>query len=182
MQLWQSACYENGVAYFEIGDAAGARRALNATREGFDAALKFDDPQEHAYALRPKKIVFVTGATGTMGQETMKQLLSRSNRFITRILARPSAKNKELLKKYRCPALEIVWGDMVDYDTIKKCVDGADYVLHIGAMVSPAADAYPEKRYGCYDRKPPRAGAFRQGGRSHVPVHPRLLRTLQGVL
>ena len=140
-----AACYENGVAYFEIGDAAGARRALNATREGFDAALKFDDPQEHAYALRPKKIVFVTGATGTMGQETMKQLLSRSNRFITRILARPSAKNKELLKKYRCPALEIVWGDMVDYDTIKKCVDGADYVLHIGAMVSPAADAYPEK-------------------------------------
>ena len=35
---------------------------------------------------------------------------------------------------------------MVDYDTIKKCVDGADYVLHIGAMVSPAADKYPEKK------------------------------------
>ena len=141
----QKACYDNGVAYFEIGDASAARRALNATREGFDVALKFDDPQEHAYALRPKKVVFVTGATGTMGQETMKQLLSRSNRFITRILARPSDKNKALLKKYRCPALEIVWGDMADYDTIKKCVDGADYVLHIGAMVSPAADAYPEK-------------------------------------
>ena len=44
-----------------------------------------------------------------------------------------------------CPSLEVVWGDMVDYDTIKKCVDGADYVLHIGAMVSPAADKYPEK-------------------------------------
>ena len=141
----QKACYENQAAYFEIGDAATARRALNATREAFDTALKFDDPQEHAYALRPKKVVFVTGATGTMGQETMKQLLSRSNRFKTRILARPSEKNKALLKKYRCPALEIVWGDMTDYDTVKKCVDGADYVLHIGAMVSPAADAYPEK-------------------------------------
>ncbi len=141
----EKACRENGVAYFEIGDAAGARRALNATREAFDVALKFDDPVEHAYAMRPKKVVFVTGATGTMGQETMKQLLSRSNRFKTRILARPSEKNKELLKKYRCPALEIVWGDMADYDTVKRCVDGADYVLHIGAMVSPAADAYPEK-------------------------------------
>ena len=139
------ASYANGCAYFEIGDAAGARRALNAIREGFDAALKFDDPAEHAYALRPKKVVFVTGATGTMGQETMKQLLSRSNRFKTRILARPSDKNKALLKKYLCPALEVVWGDMTDYDTVKKCVDGADYVLHIGAMVSPAADAYPEK-------------------------------------
>ena len=34
---------------------------------------------------------------------------------------------------------------MADYDTIKKCVDGCDYVLHIGAMVSPAADKYPEE-------------------------------------
>ena len=138
-------CYENGIAYFEIGDAKGARKALNAIREGFDVAINFDKPEERAYALRPKKTVFVTGATGTMGQETMKQLLSRSNRFITRILARPSDKNKELLKKYRCPVLEVVWGDMTDYDTVKSCVDGADYVLHIGAMVSPAADAYPEK-------------------------------------
>ena len=139
------ACYANGIGYYEIGDSGMARRALNATREAFDAAISFDKPKEHAYASKPKKVVFMTGATGTMGQETMKQLLSRSNRFKTRILARPSDKNKALLKKYMCPALEIVWGDMADYDTIKKCVDGADYVLHIGAMVSPAADAYPEK-------------------------------------
>ncbi len=139
------ACYAEGIGYYEIGDAGMARRALNATREAYDAAIRFDDPKEHAYASRPKKLVFVTGATGTMGQETMKQLLARSNRFKTRILARPSEKNKTLLKKYMCPALEIVWGDMADYDTIKTCVDGADYVLHIGAMVSPAADAYPEQ-------------------------------------
>lgn len=139
------ACYDNGIGYYEIGDAGQARRALNATREAYDAAISFDKPEEHAYVSKPKKLVFVTGATGTMGQETMKQLLARSNRFKTRILARPSDKNKTLLKKYMCPALEIVWGDMADYETIKKCVDGADYVLHIGAMVSPAADAYPEK-------------------------------------
>lgn len=141
----EKACYDLGIGYYEVGDAGMARRALNATREAFDAALTFDKEEEHKYASRPKKVVFVTGATGTMGQETMKQLLAKSNKFKTRILARPSEKNKALLKKYMCPALEIVWGDMADYDTIKKCVDGADYVLHIGAMVSPAADQYPEK-------------------------------------
>lgn len=36
-------------------------------------------------------------------------------------------------------------GDLGNYEDIKKLVDGADYVLHIGAMVSPAADKYPEK-------------------------------------
>lgn len=141
----EKACSDLGIGYYAIGDAGMARRALNATREAYDAAINFDKPEEHAYVSRPKKIVFVTGATGTMGQETMKQLLSRSNRFKTRILARPSEKNKALLKKYMCPALELVWGDMADYDTIKKCVDGAEYVLHIGAMVSPAADKYPEQ-------------------------------------
>lgn len=141
----EKMCNDLEIGYYEIGDAGMARRALNAVREAFDAALNFDKEEEYKYVSKPKKVVFITGATGTMGQETMKQLLSRNNRFKTRILARPSEKNRQLLKKYMCPSLEVVWGDMVDYDTIKKCVDGADYVLHIGAMVSPAADKYPEK-------------------------------------
>ncbi len=141
----EQACYDLGIGYYEIGDAGMARRALNATREAYDAAINFDKEQEHAWASRPKKVVFMTGATGIMGQETMKQLLSKSNRFKVRILARPSDKNRQLLKKYMCPALEVIWGDMKDYNTIKKGVDGADYVLHIGAMVSPAADKYPEE-------------------------------------
>ena len=141
----EKACHEKGIGYYEVGDAGMARRAINATREAFDAALRFDQPEEHAYVSKPKKLVFLTGATGIMGQQTMQQLLSRNNRFQVRILARPSEKNKKLLKKYLCPSLEIVWGDMADYETIKKCVDGSDYVLHIGAMVSPAADKYPEQ-------------------------------------
>ena len=141
----ESGARSVGAGYMVIGDAGMARRALNATREAMDAALTFDDPQVHADVTKPKKVVLVTGATGIMGQETMKQLLSRSNRFQVRALARPSEKNKALMKKYACPSLEVLWGDMADYDTVKRGVDGADYVLHIGAMVSPAADQYPEK-------------------------------------
>lgn len=138
-------CYKNGIGYFEIGDAAMARRAINATREAMDAALTFDQEDVHKYVSRPKKVVFLTGATGMMGGQTLKQLLARNNRFKVRVLARPSEKNRALLKKSMCPALEVVWGDMNDYDIVKKCVNGSDYVLHIGAMVSPAADKYPEE-------------------------------------
>ncbi len=141
----KKACYEQHIGYYEIGDAGMARQAINATREAFDIALSFDRPGEHEYASKPKKVVFATGVTGTMGQETMKQLLSRNNRFQVRILARPSEKNIALMQKYICPSLEVIWGDMADYDTVKRGVDGADYVLHIGAMVSPAADQYPEQ-------------------------------------
>lgn len=141
----EAAAYANGCGYMVIGDAGMARRALNATREAMDAALTFDKPDVHADIIKPDKVVFMTGASGIMGQETLKQLLSRSNRFSVKALVRPSDKNKKLMKKYACPKLQIIWGDMTNYEDIKRGVDGSDYVIHIGAMVSPAADKYPEK-------------------------------------
>ncbi len=141
----EQAAYANGCGFMTIGDAGMARRALNATKEAMDAALTFDDPQVHNDVSKPRKVVMVTGASGTMGQETLKQLLSRANRFKVKALVRPSKKNRELMKKLADPALEIVWGDLSSYEDIKRAVDGSDYVLHIGAMVSPAADKYPKE-------------------------------------
>ena len=93
-----------------------------------------------------KKIIFLTGATGTMGEEGLKQILSRSDRFNLRVLVRPSAKNKAFMSRYEHDAaLEIVWGDLCCYDDILRCVTGADYVLHVGAFVSPEADKLPQR-------------------------------------
>ena len=41
------------------------------------------------------------------------------------------------------PNVKIIWGDFLDYDAILKGVEGSDYILHIGGMVSPAADWKP---------------------------------------
>ena len=141
----EEICRNEGIAFVKVGDALRARRAMNATFEAQEAAVKFDQPEYRAVISKAPKTVFVTGGTGKMGIETVKQLLARKPKFVVRMLARPSAKNKELVKKIADPYLEVVWGDMKDYETILKCVTGADYVLHIGAMVSPAADKYPEE-------------------------------------
>lgn len=93
-----------------------------------------------------KKKVFITGATGNMGGAALSELLERRDRFDIAILARPSSKNRKKLKKYaNIKGLEIIWGDLTDYSSVLKGVTGADYVLHIGGMVSPAADMYPEQ-------------------------------------
>ena len=93
-----------------------------------------------------KKKVFITGATGNMGGAALKELLGRRDRFDIVLLARPSKKNIKKLKYLQGePGVEIVWGDLTDYDSVLKGVTGADYVLHIGGMVSPAADMYPER-------------------------------------
>ncbi|HEU4790725.1 MAG TPA: NAD-dependent epimerase/dehydratase family protein [Flavobacterium sp.] len=92
-----------------------------------------------------KKTVFLTGASGNMGQETLKQLLSRSERFYIVALVLPTEKDKKIMSSYQGnDNLKIIWGDLTSYDDVFACVMGADYVLHIGGMVSPMADYYPE--------------------------------------
>ncbi len=93
-----------------------------------------------------KKIVFLTGATGTMGSEGMKAIMQHPDKLYLRVLARPTSKNRKKLGKLEeSGKIEVVWGDLTDYEAIRKGVDGADFVLHVGGMVSPAADYYPEK-------------------------------------
>lgn len=92
------------------------------------------------------KTVFLTGATGHMGWAGFQELYKRKNRFNITLLARPSKKNRKLLAPYaNDPSVKIVWGDLMNYNDVLEGVSGADYVLHVGGMVSPQADYYPEK-------------------------------------
>lgn len=93
-----------------------------------------------------KKTVFLTGATGNMGWAGFQELYSRKDRFDIRLLARDSAKNHRMLDRYASdPSVTVIWGDLTRYEDVLEGVRGADYVLHVGGMVSPAADYYPDK-------------------------------------
>ena len=48
-----------------------------------------------AQGAKKKTIVFLTGATGTMGFAGMTEILKYPDQYELRILARPSKKNKE---------------------------------------------------------------------------------------
>ena len=93
-----------------------------------------------------KKTVFLTGATGNMGWAGFQELYARRDRFNIRILVRDSNKNRKKLAGYADePSVSIVWGDLTRYEDVLAGVSGADYVLHVGGMVSPAADYFPEQ-------------------------------------
>lgn len=92
-----------------------------------------------------KKNIFLTGATGNMGKEGMKQLLSRKDKFKVRILVLPSEKDKDVVKIWaQDSAVEVIYGDLTKYEDVLKCVTGVDFVLHVGGMVSPMADYHTE--------------------------------------
>lgn len=98
----------------------------------------------NAYVTQGKRTVFLTGATGSMGSATLRELLRRRARYDIVILARDSRHGRRELRPYmREPGVRIVWGDLRDYEAVLECVTGADYVLHTAALISPAADRDP---------------------------------------
>lgn len=91
-----------------------------------------------------KKNVFITGVTGMMGFETLKKLLENGDEFHIRALARDTEENRTKLAPYE-NEIDILWGDLKDPAILRKGVKDADYVLAIGAFVSPKCDAFPEE-------------------------------------
>lgn len=91
-----------------------------------------------------KKRVLLTGATGVMGSAGLAELVARPAEFDVTVLVRDTAKNRRKMARYG-DAVRVVWGDLTRYDDVAEAVQGADYVLHVGGMVSPAADYYPER-------------------------------------
>lgn len=90
------------------------------------------------------KKVFLTGATGVMGWAGLQELLKKSDQYQVTILVRHSKKNIKKLEPIK-DKVNIVWGDLTRYEDVLKGVTGADYVLHVGGMVSPSADYFPKR-------------------------------------
>ena len=101
-----------------------------------------------------KQRVFVTGATGGMGFASLKEILKYSEKQDIAILARDSEKNRNILKSYmETPGLEIVWGDLNNYDDVLKCVKGCDLILHIAAFVSPPQTSTRSRLHAEYNQR-----------------------------
>lgn len=89
--------------------------------------------------------VLLTGATGNMGREGLKLLHAQKDRFDIIVFALPTPQDKKFLSGFVKEAnVSIVWGDLTNYEDVKRAVAQADIVLHVGALVSPLADHQPE--------------------------------------
>lgn len=87
----------------------------------------------------------MTGATGVMGSETLREFSRHLDRFDVRLLVRPGKRNRRKLAPYLdTPGISVTWGDMMNPGDVKRAMGGASHVLHIGGVVSPFADHHPE--------------------------------------
>ena len=82
----------------------------------------------------------LTGATGTMGRATLREMLAEG--LCVRAFVLPG---EELPEEFRgVPHLTVVEGDLTDAAAARDAVAGIDVVLNVAALVSPLADDRPD--------------------------------------
>ena len=79
--------------------------------------------------------ILVTGASGFIGSHLCETLLSKGYK-VKAFVRYTSKQNIGWLKDINKKNLEIVFGDIVDFDSVKNAVEGCDYIFNLAASIS----------------------------------------------
>lgn len=90
-----------------------------------------------------KKNILLTGASGTVGFEVLKQLAVLNNEYDITVFDLWSKKNIKKFKPFTGIAT-FIYGDISKKTDVEKVVIDKDVVIHLAAIIPPLADDYPE--------------------------------------
>ena len=93
--------------------------------------------------MNNKTRILLTGASGTVGYEVLKQLCKQHDKFEITVFGTQSKRSLKNLSPYK-DQIEIVYGDLSKSDDVKKACSNIDFVIHLAAIIPPLADEKPE--------------------------------------
>ncbi len=88
------------------------------------------------------KKVLLTGASGSVGYQVLKQLIQKDDVKLT-VFNKKSLQSKKLFKPYK-ERINIFYGDIRNQEDIEPAIKGQDYIIHLAAIIPPLADDDPE--------------------------------------
>jgi nucleoside-diphosphate-sugar epimerase len=93
-----------------------------------------------------RKTILLTGATGSVGIETLRELIRQREGYQIRVLCLDAPQERKILGPY-LNQIQTIWGDLRDPAAVERAVLGVDVVLHVAAIIPPLADLQPELAY-----------------------------------
>lgn len=94
--------------------------------------------------------IALTGSTGHMGFQTLKEFLKIKEVDAVRVLLRKgSKKNKtiEKLAKQNKGKIELIYGNISNIDDVRSLATGVSYLFNLAAVIPPASDKNPDLSY-----------------------------------
>lgn len=92
--------------------------------------------------------VLITGITGTLGTALTGHILEHTNWDIVGLSRDEQKQQGFLLAKYFPNRIKMLLGDVRDINTVKKALDGVQYVYHLAALKCvDVLEAFPSEAY-----------------------------------
>jgi nucleoside-diphosphate-sugar epimerase len=86
--------------------------------------------------------VLLTGASGTVGREVLRQLCESPEPFEITVFDKETRESKSLFKKF-VPGIKVIYGDISDKKAVSSACINKDVVIHLAAIIPPLADKNP---------------------------------------
>ena len=90
-----------------------------------------------------KKVLLITGGTGSFGNAVLRRFLTSNIREI-RIFSRDEKKQDDMRKRYNSSKLKFYIGDVRDSRSVEQAMRGVDFVFHAAALKQvPSCEFHP---------------------------------------
>jgi nucleoside-diphosphate-sugar epimerase len=86
-------------------------------------------------------LVLVTGGFGHIGSHLLPELLRHGH--TVRAFSAVTPATRRAARGWASSGVDVAWGDVADRTAVASAMKGVDAVIHLAAMLPPAADVHP---------------------------------------
>ncbi|WGQ09951.1 NAD(P)-dependent oxidoreductase [Pedobacter gandavensis] len=96
--------------------------------------------------MKVKKRILLTGASGTVGFEVLKQLVLQADKYEITAIDQKTKNAVKLLSPYE-KQVNVVYGDLTNAEEVAEVCVEKDFLIHLAAIIPPLADEQPGLAY-----------------------------------